>query len=504
MNYNLISKETENSYILNIDKLWSNTLKNNSQINAGIQDLKEAYSEVYGAEAQFHPVWQIYGQKSVDNSPLTEAQQPGFQDGQLTEDTFSYGMSYDKKLFNGMQLSSELIFQRKYRDTLPSEEKISNSILSFKLSIPLSSQRGKIPGMQREIADILYQAEVFNYEYNVSEIFLNTMYEYVQAIASQRKYNIAQTSEENMLTLKKDTKKLISANQIPGSEINKIQTAVFQKKSETGSFETLLFEKLHNLKYIIGLEQNVNNIKLAALQFELIKEPFFENKSLQDYMESAIQNRLDLKAAKLRLKAANKHLVLAEDGLQKDFYIELDSDLKGLSEDEDAESLTKSWSDNQTDISYSLSFIKDITSNWGYKKQTHAKALAQKNRAEIWLKDKIKSIKKEVSVSYKKMVNGWDTLQRSKKAHQFARVSLDAEIKKFNMNMSTILEVLDVEETFNQSELNLIEQEAVFLGLFLNFLHTQGRLIKKTEDGSMIINLEDYMNYNQSHVLDRR
>lgn len=468
---------------LDLETLIKKVLNNNTTLKSSLENVNNAYAQIYGANAVFDPHWTIFTNVAEDNSPLTNSQKAFYKDGEYQEKTNSYGVNFSQNLENGINISSQISYQKKNENSLPSETKTATSSLDFKLEIPIVAGSGRVTTLNRKISQKMYKASLYDYERTVSGIILQSIVNFWKKNASEKTLEIVKRSENSMKQTKSDTIKLINAKQIPEAEINKIEAAIFQKDSERLYAETSLFQETQNLLEIMNLDiKTFDTIKLKDYSFVMKDKPEFSKDTLNETISIATENRRDLKASKLRLDAAKDNLKKIEDSRRENIMLSLQSGFKGLSEGEDAESLTKAWSDNKTEYSYSLSLIHTFSVRDNYNNSEYLKAITQKNLAQISYEQKIRTVEKEAAISLKEMVNAWKIYNSSKRSMEYSKNSLYAEKKKFNLGLSTILDVIDVEERHNQIERNVISNETQFISAFLKYLHTTGKLLEKNKD----------------------
>ncbi|MFW5782212.1 MAG: TolC family protein [Candidatus Muiribacteriaceae bacterium] len=484
---------TQDVKTIDINEFYDLVLKEGSAVKLAEAELLTYLADVYDKRSEFNPVWSFYANLTEENRPLISSQRTGFTGEEMNVDGAGYGLNYSQKLRNGIDVSAGLSYQRQYQNTLPSESKKSETEFTFTMDIPLASGSGHEVIFRKQISELMHEAAILDFRHRVSGIVLNALIDYCRTGNSEKKMHVSERSYHAMQNIKEDTKKLIDANQIPAAEMNKVDAALYRKKAEKAYAETEFFENRHELIDKMGMMfDSYYNIEFEEYVFKTHEISGFSKEKMYEYISGAVSGREDIEASEKRVDAAVKYYEYVSDLMKDDIFIQADSDIKGLSEGDEAESLTGAWSDNRTDLSWSLTLMNQFAGGSAAKKAEMIRACSQKKLAQIAYDNKVRSVEKEVAVAYRSMINAWITLKASESSKDFSKESLQAENKKYNLGLSTILDVLEVEDIYNQSEITFMDNHTQFVSAYLYLLHVRGVLLHKDKDGGFILELSEH------------
>jgi outer membrane protein TolC len=465
------------SQTLSLEEVIRLTMTNNPELLIEKQNILSSLADVSLAKSEFDSNWILYGNTTRDNTPLQTANIPFYTTDQVETEYVTYGVNHSKKLSNGILMSNEMKFERSYDNSSPTPVEKSNSSIVLSFDIPLLAGKGNFATLQRQAAYQAYKAQIADYEYKLSQVVRDSISLYWKCIGTRESLDILKKSEESMEHIKSDTLRLIKANEAPEAELKKVESGLANRISQRISGETELFECVNNIGLIF------TEIELQNSEYPIPQHIFKDSNDIKTIIKDSIKRRKDIEAAELRLEAAKNIFEYAKDNLKNNVSLELKADIKGLSEDNDSHSLTKAWSDNRSDTSYSATVKRVFAGDRSSERNFYQKSLADLKKAETAYSEIKRNAMSEIYVIYKRLAGNWQRLEKTKQALEFTEFSLDAEKKKLRLGMTTVLDVINVEDDHNSTYLNYIQTKVEFISTMVEFAQVTGTLIAKNPDG---------------------
>jgi len=477
--------------IFNVEKVIFLTINNNPNLLIEKQNILSSQADVSLANSEFDSNWILFANATQDNTPLQAANIPFYTTNQIENDYITYGLNHSKKLSNGIIMSNELKFERNFDNSSPTSVEKSNSSIVLSFDIPLLAGKGDFASLQKKAAYKVLNAQINDYEYSVAKVVSDAILLYYKCIGTQESLDILKKSEQSMEQIKNDTQRLIKANEAPAAELKKVESGLANRISQRIMGETELFECFQNIGLITGKPfDEFENIEIENVEYPIPEDFEIQNIDLNDIIQKSMIIRKDIQAYKLRLEAAQNILKYAKDKMQNNVSLELKADVKGLSEYNNAHSFSKAWSENKSDTSYSATVKRVFSGNRNSDRNFYQKSLADYNKMQIAYSEIKRNAKSEITIMYKKLAGNWNRLQKIKQAIEFSEFSLDAEKKKLKLGMTTVLDVINVEDSYNSTYLNYIQTKVEFIHSIVEFARITGNLIEIKDNGKInIINL---------------
>lgn len=192
--------------------------------------------------------------------------------------------------------------------------------LRFGIRVPLLRNAG---GVQNESAlkarEIERDASIEELLQTSSTTVLNVVQAYWELAARLLRANILRESEKRASDLVAEIEKLVAADQIPGAELDLAEASAGEKRSSRVAEEQALQAAWNNLGRLLQAD-TVEDVLTAALQTDALPEVDpravdFAGR-MQARYKDALDKRPDIRAARLRERAAHIQVLAAEDTLK--------------------------------------------------------------------------------------------------------------------------------------------------------------------------------------------
>lgn len=192
--------------------------------------------------------------------------------------------------------------------------------LRFGIRIPLLRNAG---GLQNDTAlrarELERDASIEDLLQTSSTTVLNVAQAYWELAARLLRANILRESERRARELVSEIDKLVAADQIPGAELDLAEASAGEKRAARISEEQALQAAWNNLGRLLQAD-TVDDVLEAALKTDALPEIDPRAADFASRMQArhrdVLEKRADVRAARLRERAAHIQVLAAEDGLK--------------------------------------------------------------------------------------------------------------------------------------------------------------------------------------------
>lgn len=192
--------------------------------------------------------------------------------------------------------------------------------LRFGIRIPLLRNAG---GVQNDTAlrarELERDASIEDLLQSSSTTVLNVAQAYWELAARLLRANILRESERRARELVSEIDKLVAADQIPGAELDLAEASAGEKRAARISEEQALQAAWNNLGRLLQAD-TVDDVLEAALKTDALPEIDPRAADFASRMQArhrdVLEKRADVRAARLRERAAHIQVLAAEDGLK--------------------------------------------------------------------------------------------------------------------------------------------------------------------------------------------
>jgi len=383
----------------------------------------------------------------------------------------------------------------------------NTGLLTFQVVLPLLKNSGSAASSNLRASEIEAQAAKDDLEFVVNEMVLNSTLAYWDYLGKTKLLEIASNNEKSAEKTVQDYQKLISGDQLPKADALLAQGSLKQKTITRIYYQQALLDSRKVLGRSIGLEpDNVMQIAQVSDQF-----PNYKNGKLDEVLPdldrvitSTLGSRADIKAAKKRVEKYEVLRNAAKNNLSPQLDVLLSASQQGLVE------------------GYSPYQGSAIGNNWGSAFQPYrpgygaylqfrmplenneAKGLLQQQQAyvnstTINLNELEYSTKNNIQVATYAMIRAYDQMTEAKVAEQKYEMSLNNERTKKKLGLSTLLDVLNVEDRYNNAQITHVQSQVAYASSVAVFLFQTNNLVVRNED-LFSINVTNLLNPNMRYL----
>jgi len=207
------------------------------------------------------------------------------------------------------------------------------------------------------------------------------------------------------------------------------------------------------------------------------------NKIFEKIIKQALKNRADLLSAKKREQAAEILFEASKNNLLPQVDLKLNAGYEGLSENGNYADTFSALQDNVAGIDCSALLNYEIPVPNNTAKGILSQKKAAYNQSVISKKEIERQIRSNVITALSDLNNAKLSLVKSKKAVLFYKKAVKNEENKLIMGISTIFDLISIEDKLINSALKVISSE-----LKLN----KALVYLRFETGSLILNKQNY------------
>ncbi|MEI7428366.1 MAG: TolC family protein [Betaproteobacteria bacterium] len=383
----------------------------------------------------------------------------------------------------------------------------NSGLLTFQVVLPLLKNSGSAVSSNLRASEIEAQAAKDDLEFVVNQMVLNSTLAYWDYLGKSKLLEIAQKNEKSAEKTVQDYQKLISGDQLPKADVLLVQGSLKQKTISRIYYQQALLESRKVLGRSIGLEPD------NVMQIEQVSDPFpnYKNGKLDEVLpdldrviSSTLGSRADLKAAKKRVEKYEILRNAAKNNLSPQLDVLLSASQQGLVEGYSpyqgsaiGNNWTSAFQPYRPGYGAYLQFRMPLENN-------EAKGLLQQqqafvNSSNINLNELEYSAKNNIQVVTYAMIRAYDQMTEAKVAEQKYELSLNNERTKKKLGLSTILDVLNVEDRYNNAQVTHVQTQIAYASAVAEFLFQTNNLVVRDED-LFSINVTNLLNPNMRYL----
>jgi len=281
---------------------------------------------------------------------------------------------------------------------------------------------------------------------------------------------------------------LIKADIRPESDINQLEADLAEKKVSLIQSGQMIIEYKKNLCQLLGV--GFDELEQLNTGFST----FPENINIQSITSvpdeqlsaMALKNRMDILSASLDIKSAEVLLKSAKRDKLPDLSLE---GLYGINGTDMGTSFGEAIKNNDSQLSnfgIKLNLNLPLSNNAARGQYIQSKTL--KNKAQINYEHQQNTIRLEVITAKNNLIAAKNSLDQVEKSVDRYNTVLDNERLKFKEGLTTLMELLLLQDRLILAELNLAEVRNKYIKAIIRFRYQIGILIPKQELSRRMLN----------------
>ncbi|ASF46674.1 TolC family protein [Methylovulum psychrotolerans] len=312
------------------------TLANAPDIALSEQQIQASQGRLLAAQSEFVPV--IYsglGGQSI-HTPLPQALRSGGQT-EINGDLFNYTVGASKKLYSGVIVNPELSVIRT-SDNYGNTTIPNSGNLALNFTVPLLKNSGTLVNTANmTAAQLELDSAAQDYRFTLSAKIASTVIAYWDCLAAKKLLDISAAAENRSKEFLDSAHKLANADEIPQAEVKRYETQLAGDTINRISAEQALVVARAGLALAMQLQnQDPAAVALPIDDFPVVEPADLASLdnavSVQNLIETAAQQRLDVQAISIRQQAANTLLAAAQQNNRTQLDLNLSFGYSGLTE----------------------------------------------------------------------------------------------------------------------------------------------------------------------------
>ena len=488
-----------------LDEVIRQTLAKNPAIRLQERQVALARGTLLQSSGNFDPTLQLSANRKQDNQPLSAASRASYIAtygsqvvGAISEvqaDSRALGMTLEKTLRSGVTLSTSISSTRNdgTSNALSRMSAQNLGLISFSLTIPLMRNSGLAAAVSERANEMEWQASQQDLRQVVAKSVLSAANAYWSLLAAGKNLAIAREGETSMQKLLDDTRKLVAADELPAAEVNLIQASLADRRSARIAAETGLLQARQTLGNLMGLSyQEIIGLE-AAGDFPPVPHQVPEADMVSASAQAQVlERRADLVAARLRQESAQALSDIARRNLQPQLNLTLGGGVAGLSEGSAPSNYYQALRENNATPNASVA----LTYQWAFGNNAAEGVLVQRvaayEQATLNYTNLVRTVSLAVEAAHAGLLRHAMQLKASQESVSIYRLSLENEKTKNRLGTSTILNVLNVNDSLRNARVAQVNNHLNYLISLATLGYETGVLITEAS-GDQTVDLSRLM-----------
>jgi len=424
----------------------------------------------------------VNGKLGVFNSDFSIELQRKFRSGLYTNISLDYSQASDNYPFNS--------FNQEVGGGI-SDHRVSTTL---SLTQPLLKGRGKKNVAIAEKVSILNLESAENNNRATNSIEFSQMgIAYWQYLGAYKSLIIYKENEQRVRNVLQNTLELVKADKKPASDLYQIQADLANQERQTKQAEQSLHNARLNLGRTIGLdEKESQKIGIPQNDFPTIfNADLSEGVYLESLMNSAIANRADIKAFEPIVEGLELQLANAKNNLKPQLNLTGFVNYGGMDMGNGIDHVFNTFTNKQGSnyllgLKLNLQFPLNNKQAKGAFLQSKS-ALAEQQASYKNLKNNTNI---NVNITFNNLINSVLILEKASKSLELYKKVFTNEEEKFHNGMTTLLNLLLLQERLTYSQLEYIRSQQQFAIAIINLRYETGTLLT-IKDNLIVIPTDD-------------
>ena len=468
-------------------------LKQNPSTLLQQQEVNNNRGLLLQAQSQFDPVASVASGRTRDLRSLRQDEITALQLGGVYSiqdqivDTTTHRVGIDKTLMNGVAFGTG-VSVTKIDDSaqrLTNIQSQTSGRLSFSLRVPLLRNSGtETVGAQVAASDAELSAAMLDLLHVNSQTVFNTAVAYWDTVARRKRLDIAVNAEKRALELVDETRKLIAADQSPAADID----LVVANRAEKTTARVAAEQALIDAQRVFARQLGLSTVEMSALPDPVDPLPGYNGQpvevvtNVERLVRAAIVTRADLEAIRKREAAAQFRLVAARNNLKPQLDLNFNISYAGLAEGAPATALDRAYFSNRSGPSVASSLSLQWPFNNSQARGVLLSQAAVSDASIIRLQDLEATIAGNVSTLSISLVRSVAQLLEGNEAVRRYTATMQNELTKRRLGLSTLLDVVNIEDRQNNALLNEVQLQQNYANAIAQLRFELGMLVKKRDD----------------------
>jgi outer membrane protein TolC len=429
------------------------TLNKNPRIERAQQQLEMQKGVLMAAGAPFDPRIATSG----------EGVQEGTSDTASSRDALAraltYRVSFQKQLRDGVLLAPTVSSMRTSLSSLPNDAS-NRTTVGLNVTVPLlKDRRGVLTAAPERAAEDGYEASRLTLQHATAETLFDTAVAYWNYLAAQKRVAAYASSEARAQQLVEDTRILVDASERAPADLVQMRGNGAAKRVTRMAAEQSLAEARQQL----GLAMGAPAVDIAALPAASTDFPSSSTdrgcQAVDDLRATAAGQRADLAALHRRQRSADVLLEAARHDLRSRLDLLMGVGYTGLQPGAGYNRFLSSVYGNVPGVDFSFQFSHQMAAaNVGAKGRL-LQSLSIRDEQRIAEDDLRRHIAAAVDLACDSLNRSRLVRHESETAVSLLQTTVQSEIRKFQLGMATLFDVIQAQDGLTNAMLGDIAAE---------------------------------------------
>jgi outer membrane protein TolC len=462
------------------------TLENAPDIALSEQQINAAQGSVLAAKSEFVPTLYTGVGVQTGHTPLPKSlQRPG--QTEINGDTFDYAVGATNKFRTGIIVNPVLSVSRTY-DNYSNTSTPNSGNFALNFIVPLLRGGGTLVNTAGlTAAELERDSAAHDYRFTLSASIARTVVTYWECLAAKKLLDISIAAENRSKAFLDSAHKLAKADEIPLADVKRYETQLAGDTITRISAEQALIAA----RAALALAMQVRDQNPAALTLPLDEFPsqtqakltvLDNTKTVNTLIETAAQERFDVRAASIRLQAADTLLTAARHNNRTQLDLNFSLGYNGLTEGGAASNaitaLQPKVSGPNASVGINVSF--PTTADAYQSAIVQRAAIAEQNSIQIRALQN--TIRNNAQVQLNNLRLSALQLDKARFQAKTQEQVLENEKKRYKLGVGSVLDILYNNAQLSVSQANVVYAARDFAQALIRFRFETGTLLTPYDD----------------------
>ncbi len=364
------------------------------------------------------------------------------------------------------------------------------AVVGFRVNVPLGRGRGiDSTGAAEQAATTDYEAAVATTTHTAANGVLQTMRSYWQLVAAQRRLEVLERSlvlNQRILEL---SRAMVDADEMARAELARTLARETETRARVEEARRGLHQARLDFVTVVGLQvAHDSQAPLASDDFPPSPDP-----ARLDAMDpgvltlTAFANRKDFEAIKLLEESGQILFRGATLDIKRKTDLTAEVSYSGTNQDTNAaEGIGGAFTGSWVGPSAKVGLVIDWPIQNNVQLGRHDQQRARYNQSTISTRDLARKIQSNVVLTTETLRESARRLRQLAEAVDYYRESVAAELDKFQLGMSTLIDTLFTEQNQLSAELALVDSQQQYAELLAQLRFETATLLVEEEEGWVV------------------
>jgi len=457
------------------------SLEKNPQLKIEEYSVEAQKGELRSEKGKFDWLIQTNGNQQRSYDPVANGATNPPQLAELMNISTS-SVSAIKEFRNGIVIAPGLQLNRTV-DPVNYPGGINEAAVGLQIQMPLLRNRGTAAVDAGELSARKQLLAVrLDLSQQVSDTLAKAAIGYWNFVAASATLAVYRASAARGNDLLKGTETLVEADRLPANDLNQARANLASRVASVTAAEQNLLQARQQLVLVMGLSADrILSLPPPAQDIPDII-PLFDPTLLDSYLRLAHANRADVLAAGLRVEANSILEEAAKNQLKPQLDVSSTVGYGSFLGGTGFSRLPNSVVEGPKEATYTVGINYSQSRGNNVAKGQLQSAVAVVRQSEITLSETERTAATAAVVAFEGVRSTTTQLQKAREAVQFYQAALDGEREKYHLGLSSLVEVLTVEDRLTSVLLDEVNARLAYASALVQLRQATGTIVQAGQD----------------------